>query len=408
MSRKESISDALKSRILVIVLANTMIYGNQPSGGDRIFVELSKHLDRKDYAISVVTTSLGHMLWNEEGVNAKITTLRSFSFESRIGRWAVSLVYAFRSILALIRVHELVLTGNQVILYSSTDFIPDVLPPFVIKLLGQNVFWVSRVYHLILPPTRRKGSPFTNILSFASQRISLALMKNTADLIIGLNPALTDELAALGIPKSRLTTSGAGIDIDRIDSVDSAAEKRYDGVFLGRIHPNKGIFDVLEIWKLVLKQRSDAKLAIIGGGEKKTLDLLKTKIREHDLQRNIDYCGYIENDRDVYKILKSSKVFLFTDHESGWGLATCEAMACQLPVVGYNLKIFGTVFENGFVTVPIFDTRRFAGSVLDLLTNDEKRIELGKAARRQAESYGWKKVADEFSGLVGINAKPRR
>jgi len=384
-----------------------MIYGNQPSGGDRIFAELSKHLNRKAYALRVVTTSVGRTLWREEGAQVKITTLRSFSFESRIGRWAVSLVYAFRAMSGLAKVYRLAATEKSVVLYSSTDFLPDVLLPFVIKLLGRDAFWISRVYHLVAPPIRRKGNLLTNVLSFASQRASFAFLKRTSDRIIALNPALYDELASLGMPRLRMTTSGAGIDIDRIDSVTSSAEKQYDGVTLGRIHPSKGIFDVLEIWKLVLTRKPDARLAIIGGGEEKTVDLLKSKIRVLNLEQNIDYRGYIANDKDVYAILKSSKLFLFTDHESGWGLAMCEAMACRLPVVGYDLKIFGTVFLDGFVVVPIFDNHSFAEVVLDMLSNDAKRVELGKAARRQAERYSWKQVAEEFSAMVKTSAERR-
>jgi glycosyltransferase involved in cell wall biosynthesis len=395
----------LNSRMRIIVFANTIVYENQLSGGDRVFVELSKHLNQRDYEIRVVTTSVGEKLWHDGGANVSITKVHSFSFEQLIGRGAVPLLYALRSILGLVRTYKLLASDRPTILYSSSDFAPDTLPPFVIKFLGRDLFWISRVYHLIVPPTRRRGNPLTNLLSFASQRASLILIKRRADLIIGLNPALCVELTALGIPKSRLATSGAGIDIMRIDSAESSDEKRYDGVILGRVHPNKGFFDALEIWKLVLNRRSDAKLAIIGGGERQSVDLLKSKIRENNLEGNIDYYGYIENDMEVYRILKSSKLFLSTDHESGWSLAACEAMACQLPVVAYDLKIFGTVFEDGFVTVPIFDNRRFADSILGLLDDDTRRIELGKAARRQAERFSWQKVADEFSELIRTYGK---
>ena len=248
-------------------------------------------------------------------------------------------MYFVRSLFALICTFGLLSKDEPVVLYSSSDFFPDTIPAFAIKLVRKNVKWVSRVYHMIPAPSRRKGNLVLNILSFASQRMSISLMKMKSDLVIGLNGSVRDELASLGIPLSRLAVSGAGIDIDLIDSV-APGPKRYDGVFLGRIHPNKGIFDALDVWRLVVNIRKSARLAIIGGGDKELITLVKKRILEYDLVENVDYLGFIENDLVVYGIMKSSKSFIFADHEAGWSLAACEAMACGLPIVGYDLQIF--------------------------------------------------------------------
>jgi len=225
-------------------------------------------------------------------------------------------------------------------------------------------------------------------------------MKQKANLTLSLNSSVSKELEVMGFDKARLAVSGLGVDAKHIEAVASDGQKNYEGVFLGRLHPAKGIFDLLEIWAEVVQKESHAKLAIIGGGEKKVTHALSSEIEHRKLQDNIDVLGFIANDNAVYRILKSSKLFLFTDHENGWGLAVCEAMACGLPVVAYNLDIFGSVYKQGYVTVPLSDTKLFATKVVELLEDAKKRADLRDCAQRQAKSLTWEVITDEFSKLL--------
>jgi glycosyltransferase involved in cell wall biosynthesis len=395
----ETPTSSASKKIRIVALANSMLYENQVSGGDRIFVEVSKKLNQKLFDIMVITTTVGENLWKKSSGTAKLEILPATSFEKLLSRAAVPLVYLVRSLFAFVFTYKLALASDSVILYSSSDFFPDTIPAFMVKLLRKNTLWISRVYHMIPAPSKREGKLFLNLLSFASQRLSIHLMKKKSDLVVGLNSVVHQELAAIGVSSSRLAISGAGIDIDYIDSVDPG-EERYDGVFLGRIHPNKGIFDALEVWRLVVNAKKDAMLAIIGGGPKEVIASLTKRIHEFKLERNVDYLGFLEKDSDVYRILKSSKLFIFTDHEGGWSLATCEAMACGLPTVGYNLRIFGSIFKKGFVIVPLFDCKEFATQVLLLLKDANMRLKLQQEARQQAELFSWRQVAESFSQLV--------
>ena len=58
------------------------------------------------------------------------------------------------------------------------------------------------------------------------------------------------------------------------------------------------------------------------------------------MNENIVWKRYLKSNKDVYKNLKLSKVFVSTSHEEGWGISICEALACGIPVVANNLKTF--------------------------------------------------------------------
>ena len=130
---------------------------------------------------------------------------------------------------------------------------------------------------------------------------------------------------------------------------------------------------------MVVSKREKAQLAIIYAGSKDLELALMKKIKEEKLETNI-FMLPLTGDRAL-SMVKNSKVFVFPSHEEGWGIAICEAMACGLPVVAYDLPVYREIFKEGIVTVPLNDIKRFSEEVIDLLENDEKRHILGDKAR---------------------------
>ena len=84
---------------------------------------------------------------------------------------------------------------------------------------------------------------------------------------------------------------------------------------------------------------------------------------------------------------------IVVDHEEGFGIAVCEAMACGLPVVAYNLPVFKEVFPEGLVSVKIGDYHSFSEAILELLTDKEKYDKLKSEAVKIALKYDWDDVA---------------
>ena len=98
--------------------------------------------------------------------------------------------------------------------------------------------------------------------------------------------------------------------------------------------------------------------------------------------------------------MQKAKVFLFTDHEAGWGIAVAEAMACKLPVVGYDIGILGNVFKNGFKKVELGNYDVFADTVAKLLKNNKVRRELSQKAYVEAKNYDWTITSQKFTKIL--------
>jgi glycosyltransferase involved in cell wall biosynthesis len=182
------------------------------------------------------------------------------------------------------------------------------------------------------------------------------------------------------------------------------SESEYEGVFLGRLNPSKGIADLVEIWKNVSREIPGAKLAVIGGEEAEMKNYLRKKIKEFELEENIRLLGYLEDEK-AHPILKSGKVFLFPSREEGWGIAIAEAMACGLPVVSWNLPVFKEIFEGYTIQINENDISAFSEKVVELLRNDELRKKTGKDGKEFIKKYSWERVTERE--LEAITPRPQ-
>ena len=364
-------------------------YTEGMGGGYVRFIEIFKHIN--NFEISIVTSLLGKKMCKRKGLMANyLITTKEKKFKN------VILTYIKRIIKALF-LNVNITEGD--IIYSISDFLPDVFPAFIWKLKNRKVMWTQLIHHLIPHPSKRKGNLLSNVISYLAQRISFLFIKHYCDLIIVVNPLTKKMLAGMGFNISKIRVNPNGIDIDYFRNVKPDKNVRYDGIFLARLHPSKGIFDLIEIWKFFCKKIPNAKLAVIGCGNKKIIEELERRIINAGLADNIDVLGYLENDR-VFGIIKSSKIFISPSHEEGFGIAILEAMACGLPVVAWDLPVYREVFPKGIIGVPENDISRFGGVIIELLEDENKRKLLAEDAKKQAKEYDWSEIAEREIRLI--------
>jgi glycosyltransferase involved in cell wall biosynthesis len=233
--------------------------------------------------------------------------------------------------------------------------------------------------------------------------ITLFLLEK-ANAIIAVSNFTARALRNNGIHKNKIVVSGNAVDFNFIESIKPHKdEKIFDGVFVGRISKEKGIFDLIDVWKKVAEKKKNAKLLIIGTGLE--LDSLKAKIAENGLKGNVLIHGQC-TDIELYSLLKSGKVFIFPSRFEGWGIAVAEALACGAPVVAYNIPALREVFgqSKSVFLVPVTNLRAMAQTVLELLSNEYEKF--GEISAEYARKFEWDKVAmTDLEAITGIVAE---
>lgn len=393
----------LERKISILVLEIGHALSHTLAGGDKLMEPMARRMSKK-YQFSVIVPEIGAQHWQESPVSKNLLILPKNIFDLKGTPLPVFLTYCTRMIEA-IRI-LMSLPDRLDIIYSSTNILPDVLPAAFTSIF-RPTFWVARVHHLIPPPHKREGRIIVNIVSYLMQQLALFLIKSKADLIIALNTPLKRELLKRNFPENKIEIVGAGIDLKSIISSKYPKNTQlYSGIFLGRLHPAKGIYDLVSIWKKVVFQVPDATLAIIGSGEPAVVNKLRLEIEAVKLADKISILGVLA-DHEVYALMKKAKVFLFTDHESGWGLAVAEAMANGLPVIGYNIGVLETIYKDGFRVVQLGNTANFANEVVKLLIHEREQLQLASRARKITRSLDWNLTTSAFNQTLMKHFTPR-
>ena len=262
------------------------------SGGNKRLLEIMKRISEEEgVELYVFSTAEICQTFVRNGIRANYKIAPVFVKGTSNFRLLLdSIIRTFYSSITLYSSITVVFPNHKnVVIYSPSDFPWDTFPAYICKLrIGNNKCrWVQNIFHLIPSPIQRGGNFITNLASFSAQRLDLYLIRESGDLIFVLNGMVRDQLVKLGFSKNRIFVTGAGIDLSQIDEVPRAERMNFDACFLGRLHSSKGIFDLIEIWKLVVSEKKNAKLAIIYVGSKDLESALMKRIKEENLESNI-------------------------------------------------------------------------------------------------------------------------
>lgn len=205
-------------------------------------------------------------------------------------------------------------------------------------------------------------------------------------------------LAEHGIPKERIAIVDMGVDFRSVSRVGQQP-KLHDGCFIGRLHPQKGLMDLLDIWALVSKKMR-ADLTIVGDGSLRSQRHLNTEIGKRGLHHCVHQVGPKFGD-EYFRILKASRILLFPSLFEGRPITPLDSMACGTPVVSYSLPSFRSSPEyGGIITVPLGDRKEFAEVVRNLLTDRALYEKACETARKSVGQYDWGTVAGRVLDLV--------
>ncbi len=263
--------------------------------------------------------------------------------------------------------------------YTISDFYPDFVIGFIYKIFNPKGIWISGHY-LFVPKPTEKNSPYQaekikGWLYYLSQQLTQYIANTFADIIY-----VTSKPDTSHFPNKKVVVIQGGVNT-KIGNNYLISKKQilkiYDGLFFGRLHPQKGVLELIDIWKLLCQKIPQAKLAIIGDGM--LLNQLKSKIIKNNLSQNITLFGF-QTGKQKYKIIKQSKIILHPAIYDSGGMAAAEAMSFGLPGVSFNLPALKSYYPQGMVKTPTFDKQAFADNIYLLLTDSHYYKQTSKQA----------------------------
>lgn len=381
--------------------------GRGLSGGDRIFIELARRWARK-FPVNIYLWKDGLEMCKRQNLDAQNL---SFKISKVPSLFQTSLVasYLYLVFEGITLGLTLKLENNRsTVLYSSSDLWMDLLPAFLVKLRFNKVKWIGTWYQTAPKPwlgfsegKRESRYTFSALVYWLSQLLAKPILKNFADAVIVNNEAERSQFSDLN-KRSRVAVILGGVDTTSIKDwrkKHPKPRKKFDAVFQGRFHPQKGVVELIEIWNKVVKENPKLKLAMIGDGP--LMEDVKREIRKYSLEGNIRLFGYVFDGDKKYRIFESSKLVVHPAFYDSGGMASAEAMAFELPCVGFDLKAYKSYYPKGMVKVPIGDKDAFSKQILWFFENDKDRIRVGKQAYEMIkESWSWDSRASYILNFV--------
>ena len=108
-------------------------------------------------------------------------------------------------------------------------------------------------------------------------------------------------------------------------------KKRKRLLFLSRLHPKKGIIELLEAWKCLHEEYLDWELLICGYDENNYKKKIIETIEKYKLKR-VKIEKYVTG-KDKEKMYRSADLFVLLSHSENFGLVIAEALSFCLPVI---------------------------------------------------------------------------
>jgi glycosyltransferase involved in cell wall biosynthesis len=283
---------------------------------------------------------------------------------------------------------------GQVAIYSASDFWTDVLPALILKLKKRNVKWIAGFY--LFPPSPFEQSVYKgfkgklkNIAYFLSHKPAYWLVRKHADLVFVTNDLDKERFVnSQSNPRNVFVIRG-GVDLKLSKLVPEQLEKKFDAVFVGRLHEQTGVLELIDIWKQVCTRRI-CKLAIIGVGGLE--NEVRAKINRQGLKDHITLFGFKDGIEKI-EIFKTSKIVLHPAIYTSGGMAAAEAMACGLPGISFDLPSLRTYYPKGMIKIPMQDFKGYAEAILNLLENNAFYSKLSEEAVEFAQEWDWDKRA---------------
>jgi phosphatidylinositol alpha-mannosyltransferase len=186
---------------------------------------------------------------------------------------------------------------------------------------------------------------------------------------------------------------------------DGVAQEKWQGNTLGFIgrfeEPRKGLSVLVDALPIISRFAPDVRVFIAGPGESEEV----IKSIDPQLQSRFTFLGKI-SEQDKANFLASISLYIApnTGGES-FGIILAEALAGGATVVASDIPAFDSLLNHGQYG-ELFESESstdLAKRVIDLLRDENRRVELGKAGKLHAQQFDWKVVADQIFSIYEMS-----
>ncbi len=190
----------------------------------------------------------------------------------------------------------------------------------------------------------------------------------------------------------------------------AAREQRI--LYLGRLHPKKGVAELIQAWKIIpLERRAGWKLTIAGWDDGGNAAGLAKLVDELQLGDSIEFPGAVFG-KEKQQFFETSQCFILPSYSEGLPMTVLEAWASSLPVIMTEMCNLPQGFAASAAIKVDPQPESIAKGLSDFLDfSEDRRREMGVNGRRLVErEFTWDAVSDQlyavYQWVLGLGPMP--
>jgi glycosyltransferase involved in cell wall biosynthesis len=165
-------------------------------------------------------------------------------------------------------------------------------------------------------------------------------------------------------------------------------------MYLGRLHPIKGIENLLDACKLMEADADPWRLKIAGSGEGDYPNFLKAKVEKLGLQAQVEFTGEVSGD-EKENLFAESDVVVAPSYVENFGMVIAEALAHEVPVIAGRGTPWQGLETNGCGLWVENDPRSLAATIRRMRTLPLR--DMGRQGRCwMRREFSWEAVSREM------------
>jgi glycosyltransferase involved in cell wall biosynthesis len=204
--------------------------------------------------------------------------------------------------------------------------------PYLQLLPLRVIAWIKRVplvvtWHEIWGrDTWRSYMGPLSIVAATIEKVSVRL----PDVIVAVSEGTAAKLVSMGANRDRVQVVPNSIDFDQLRTCTADATAP-ELLFVGRLIEHKNADLAVESTKILVERGYNVRLGIVGVGPEE--QRLKARVAELGLEARVTFFSTFESQRELWSVMRGSRVLLAPSVREGSGLVVAESLALGTPVV---------------------------------------------------------------------------
>ncbi len=260
----------------------------------------------------------------------------------------------------------------------------------LIVLIGR-LFFKKIVFHL-------HGAEFNEFYHQESAKIQKAWIRfslKACQVIIVLSSQWKKDLSLIVGEKSNIVVIPNGVILPVIRNLDK--DKKYISILtMGRLGKRKGIYDLLEAAKDIVKIYPHVRFTLAGDGE---IQKVKEIIRKNKLEAYFDVPGWVLDGRSYFR---KADIYLLPSYNEGLPISVLEAASYGIPVISTPVGGISDVIKDGIsgYLVEPGDIGQINNRIKNLISDDDLRLKMGRESRNVVkEQFNLIHIIDQIDVL---------